>query len=264
MRRLAVLAVLLAALPALAGCRPHTVTVAFRPEVGATYRYEVRVRATSTTELAGATPERRDEEVRLIAEHTVLESSRRGVRVRVLVGEPGTAAQVFVVRFDRAAQLESIESTEGAPEEITGALGVPEIFPGAVAAPPSRGLAPGDRWDVDRRILVPGASGPSRLRISGRLVELGLTGGEEVARLDSVATFPFRAVAPTADGVVVLDGRQRIHQEAAYDLGDGAVRSVTATTSGRFDIEVQPPAGTQADPVPGTLTVRVRSETRRL
>lgn len=248
----------------LVACRDHTVALAFRPDIGSTYRYEVRVHAVSTTTLDGQDPERTEEEVRLIAEHTVLDAGPDGVRVQVLVGEPGTSAQVFVVEFNRAHQLESIESTEGVPADVVGALGVPEIFPGGAGGPPARRLAPGERWSVDRRITVPGAQQPSRLRVSGRLTELGLAGDEEVARVHTETALPFVGTLATAAGVVVLDGRQHIDQRATYDLDDGAVRSVRATTAGTFDIRVQPPSGTIAEPVPGTLEVRVTSRTRRL
>jgi hypothetical protein len=260
-RRLAACALLLGL---LAGCRPDTVAVSFRPKVGTTYRYEIRVKATSITSLEGSAPARKVEEVRLVAVHTVLAAGPDGARVRVLVGEPDTAAQAFIVRFDRAAQLESIDSVEGASAEIVGAVGVPEIFPGATGAPAGRRLAPGDRWTVDHTVAVPGAEQRSRLRVRGRLVELGLAGHEKVARVSSTAELPLRASAAAAGGLLVLDGDQRIEQRAAYDLDDGAVRGARTTTTGRFDIEVQPPAGTVATAVPGTLDVRVTSTTRRL
>lgn len=261
MRRLAGCALLLGF---LVGCRPDTVAVAFRPKVGTTYRYVIDVKATSTTTLEGSDADRKVEDLRLVAEHTVLAAGPKGVRVRVLVGEPGTTAQAFVVRFDRAAQLQSIESVEGASAEIVGALGVPEIFPGATGAPAGRELAPGDRWHVDREVDVPGAEVPSRLRVEGRLVELGLAGDEKVARVSSTARLPLRASAGASGGLLVLDGTQRIAQRATYDLDDGAVRRASTTTTGRFHIQVRPPAGTIATPVPGTLDVRVTSSTRRL
>ena len=261
MRRLAALALLPLVLVA---CRDHTVALAFRPDIGSTYRYEVRVHAVSTTTLEGQEPERTDEEVRLIAEHTVLNAGPDGVRVQVLVGEPGTAAQVFLLEFNRSAQLESIESTEGVPADVVGALGLTEIFPGGAGGPPDRRLAPGDAWTVDRRITLPGAQDPSRLRVSGHLAELGRAGDEDVARVDTSTEVPFRGTLATSTGVVVLEGRQHVEQRATYDLDDGAVRSVRATTTGTFDVLVQPPSGTIAESVPGTLEVRVTSRTRRL
>lgn len=247
-------------LAVLAGCRPGTVAVSFRPDAGATYRYDVDVKSVSTTTLEGHRPDRKTEQVRLVAEHTVLDAGPHGVRLRILVGEPGSVAQIFVVRFNRAAQLESIESTEGASTEVAGVLGVPEIFPAAAGAPPGRRLAPGDTWSSTREVSVPGADRPSRLRVRGRLVELGRVGDEDVARIRTTADLPLRATSDSLD----LDGHQRITQRATYDIDDGAVRSAHATTVGRFTVKVRPPAGTSAAPVPGTLEVRLTSTTRRL
>jgi hypothetical protein len=260
-RRLAACALLLGV---LAGCKPDTVVVSFRPKVGTTYRYVIDVKSTSTTAIQGSAPDTKVEQVQLLAEHTVLESGPDGVRVRVRVGEPGAAPQSFVVRFDRSAQLESIESAEDASAEIVGALGVPEIFPGATGPPAGRRLAPGDRWHVDARVEVPGTERASRLRVDGRLAELGLAGDAEVARIRSTAHLPLRATASASGGLLVLDGDQRIDQRATYDLDDGSVRSAHTTTTGHFEIEVQPPSGTIAAAVPGTLDVRVTSSTRRL
>jgi hypothetical protein len=259
-RRLAVLL----AITFVAGCRPDTVAVSFRPAVGALYRYEIRVHAVSTTALEGRDPERKDEQVRLVSEHTVLDAGKAGVRVRVLVGEPGELAQSFVVRFDRAAQLRSVESAEGAAPDIVGALGVPEIAPGATGAPPGRRLAPGDSWDVVRRVAIPGSSRPARLHTHGTLRELGIEGDEEVARLRSTTDLPIEASTSSELGTLDLSGAQRIVQRVTYDLDDGSVRRATATTTGRFTIRLLPPTGETSVAIPGTLIVRVTSTTRRL
>jgi hypothetical protein len=255
-RRLAAVAAVLL----LAGCRAETVTVSFRPEVGATYRYEIEVTAETITRLEGSPLSRRTEQVQLVEDQTVLQRDADGVEVHVVVGEPGTAGQAFVVRLGRAAQLESITSTEGATPDVVGALGVNEIVPGTAGAPPGRALSPGERWRSSRWVQVPGAEGRTRLRTTGRLTELGLDGDIEVARFRSTTTLQLRATV----GSLELRGRQRIDQQAVYDLADGAVRRVTATTEGRFAIRALPPPGTDAQPVPGTLVVRVTSRTRRL
>ena len=261
MRRLAAA---LLAFAFLVGCRPDTVAVSFRPPVGAVYRYEIRVQAESTTTLEDGAPERKEEEVRLVSEHTVLASGRDGVRVRVLVGEPGELAQAFVVNFDRGAQLRSVESTEDASSDVVGALGVPEIAPGATGVPPGKRLAPGDTWDVTRQVVVPGADHPARLHTEGRLRELGVEGHEKVARVRSTTDLPIDASTTSERGSLRLDGTQRITQRATYDLDDGAVRRATATTVGRFRIFLLPPNDAGAEPIPGTLVVRVTSTTRRL
>jgi hypothetical protein len=255
--------VLVIVLLVVAGCRPDTVRVRFRPEVGASYRYVIDVHSMTTTRIQGTPAQRRDERVRLVAEHTVLSRDSTGVRVRVVVGEPGKAPQSFVVRFDAGAQLESIESVEGDSPDIVGALGVPEIFPGATGPPPRR-LAPGDTWRSNRRVRVPGATGASRLRVDGRLDQLGVAGTHDVARVVSTARLPLTTAAITDDGLLHLDGAQRIDERSVYDLDDGAVRSVRATTVGHFRLRVEPVGLTPATEVPGQLDLRVTSTTKRV
>lgn len=259
MRRLA--AVLLA-LPLVASCRAHTVEVTFRPEVDAVYRYEVTVTSRSETRLDGEEPEVQEDRVVLQSQHTVLDAGPSGVRVRVVLAQEGTVPRAFVVRFDRAAQLESVEAVEGPTGDAAGGLGISEIFPTAAGAPPDRSLAPGDRWGVDDAVVVPGADGPARLRGEGRLVELGVVEGHDVARLVSRATL--RIASSAAVGDLSLAGEQVIEQRATYDLVDGSVRSARSTTVGRYDVEVLPPVGTGGDAVSGTLEVRVTSTTKRL
>ena len=249
----------------LAACRDDTVQLAFRPEVGAVYRYEVTVRSTSEVRLPGSAPERRDEEVVLQSEHTVLDAGADGVRVQVILGDASGRVRTFVVRFDRAAQLESIESDDTIPDEVAGLLGISEIFPAAAVAPPDGSLAPGERWTIEDRVTVPGSADRARLSGAGRLVGLGIEGDHEVARLATTSVLRFRLEQrATAGEVVVLDGEQETEQRAAHDLIDGAVRSSSSTTDGVFDLEIRPPLGELRDPVRGTLTVRVTSRTVRL
>jgi hypothetical protein len=237
------------------------VSVTFRPQVGDTYRYEVTVTSRSETRLEGEAPDVREDRVVLQSQHTVIEAGDEGVLVRVVLAQAGTVPQAFVVRFDRSAQLESVEAVEG-PTDETGGLGLSEIFPTAAGAPPDRPLQPGDRWDVDDQVLVPGSVRPARLRGTGRLVELGVVDGNPVARLASTATL--RLSSGSATGDLSLAGEQVIEQRATYDLADGSVRSARSTTLGTYAVEVRPPVGSGSGPVPGTLEVRIESSTRRL
>jgi len=255
----------LAVLVLLVGCRDDTVEVTFQPSVGDVYRYKVTVRSTSEVRLPGEEPETRDEEIVLQSEHTVLAAGDDGVRVQVILGDASGSVRTFVVRFDRAAQLESIESDDTVPDDEAGVLGISEIFPAAAGAPPEGALSPGERWTIDDRVVIPGAVSAARLTGRGRLAALGFEDGEEVARLTTSSILRFRSEQEAADGeVVVLDGAQVTDQRAAHDLADGALRSSSSTTEGRFDLEIRPPYGQRRDPVRGTLTVRVSSETIRL
>lgn len=256
-----------AVLPALLGltaCEEGTVRLTFRPEVGATYRYEVEVRTVSETDLGGTGPERREEDVVLTASHTVLRSGDDGVQVRVRLESPGAPEQVFEVQFDRAAQLEAVKSIVGVPDERLGTLGISEIFPAAAGAPPDRPLAPGASWVIDDAIKLPQTGADTRLRGSGRLVELDVVGDEKVARLVSAAKLPLESVLPTAGGILRLEGTQVTDYTATHDLDDGAVREATSDTVGSFRLEVAPLGATDAEPVSGSLRVEVSSRTRLL
>ncbi|MDP9005600.1 MAG: hypothetical protein M3N15_01620 [Actinomycetota bacterium] len=254
-----------AALPTLLGltaCEEGTVRLTFRPEVGATYRYEVEVRTVSEVDLGGAAPERREEDVMLSAVHTVLRSGDDGVQVRVLLQSPGEPEQVFEVMFDRAAQLEAVQSIEGVPAERLATLGISEIFPAAAGAPPDRPLAPGASWVIDDAIALPQTASDTRLRGSGRLVELDVVGDEEVARLVSAARLPLESVLPTPGGMLRLEGEQITDYTATHDLDDGAVREATSDTVGEFRLEVAPVGTADVAPVAGSLRVEVSSRTR--
>jgi hypothetical protein len=185
----------------------------------------------------------------------VLDVSGDVVRVRVVLERAGSGARTYVMRFDRAAQLTEVESVEGIPAAALGQLGLSEIFPAAAAAPPSRPLAPGDRWRIDDTVRLPGMDAPARLRGAGRLVELGVVDGHDTATVRSTFTVPVE----TAE----LRGTQRTELTTVYDLADGAVRVVTARTTGRFAVTLSPPDGEAGDALEGTLTLELRSETRR-
>ncbi|HEV2070781.1 MAG TPA: hypothetical protein VGR26_13390 [Acidimicrobiales bacterium] len=247
----------------LVSCREGTVRLTFRPEAGTTYRYEVEVRTVSEVRMGTGAPEIREEDVVLTAEHTVLRAGEDGVEVRVLLQEPGGPERVFEVVFDRAAQLEEVQSIEGVPDDRLGTLGISEIFPAAAGAPPDRPLAPGASWIIDDAIQLPdGSAAATELTGSGRLVELAVVEGVEVARLASAARLPLESMQASPAGSLHLSGSQVTEYAATHDLDDGAVREATSNTVGNFDLEIGPPLGFDSEPVSGTLRVEVSSSTR--
>jgi hypothetical protein len=250
---------------AVAACEPGTVTLTFRPAAGQELDYDSDVRTSSTTDLPdcdGGTPRTRSERSRQHAHQTVLSAGDDGVVVRVeLGGQLGT--RTFTVRFDRAAQLTSIEEVEGIPSEALGPLGLSEIFPAAAGAPPDEPLAPGDRWTIDDEVVLPGETEPTRLRGDGHLVELGVEDGHDVATIETSTVLPVRTTTADANGTRTLDGEQRTEVTATYDLADGALRRARAVTTHDFTLTLGPPAGGAGAPCTGTLDVVVRSEIRR-
>ena len=250
------------AITGLTGCRPDTVRVAFRPPVGARFRYQVDVTKTTTIRLGPDAPQRTVDQARLEADETVLASGPEGVRVSVELRRAGSAARHFVVLFDRAAQLTAVESIEGLPASILEPFGLSEIFPAAAGAPPARPLAAGERWRIDDQLQLAG-SAPARLRGGGHLVRLGVVRGHEVASISTLTRLPVTTSTDLQGGHLTLTGVENTASDATRDLGDGAVEKASSTTSGTYRVELTP-STSQGTPVAGRMTIEVRSRTRRL
>jgi hypothetical protein len=183
--------------------------------------------------------------------------------VRVQLSGPNLGARTFVVRLDRAGQLAEVQRIEDLPAQALGSIGLTEIFPAAAGAPPAAPLSPGERWVVDEPVSLPGQP-RTRLRGSGRLTELGVVDGEEVATIDSTFRLAVQGTTELEQGSFALDGSQSTTATATHRLADGAVEEVRAVTRGRYRLTLLPPAGTSGPAVPGTLTVLVRSHTIRV
>lgn len=243
-------------------CRPDGVHLGFRPAPGAHYSYRVEVHAEVTTRIGadGQTQRRVDDDV-LFADHAVLSAGGRSSRVEVRLHGPGQPSRTFVVSLDRFAQLAEVQTIEGLPASALGTLGLSEIFPAAAGAPPDRLLSPGERWRIDEPVALPGAS-PSRLQGEGRLVELGVVAGREVARVDSTFRLPVARSSEESQGRIVLNGEQVVHSRSLSGVADGAVEEVRTDTRATYTLQLLPRGSDSS--VPGELIVVVRSVTKRL
>ena len=246
----------------LTACRPHTVEIAYRPQAGARYAYEVHVESSTTTNLPDQAARKTADEFVLTAGHRVLDAGATGSRVEVRLESPGREPRTFIVRLDRAAQLSEVQRIEGLPAQVLGNLGLSEIFPAAAGAPPRRRLAPGDRWRIDEPVQLAGSE-RVRLKGEGRLAALGVIDGRDVATIESSVRLPVRSALSEAGRDIVLVGTQRTTMTSTHALADGAVETVEAVTRGRFDLVLQPPEGANVSPVRGTLELEIKSTTKR-
>jgi len=256
-------AVALAAGLGLTGCEKEAVRVGFRPPAGATYRYEIRVQSTTTTNLGDAEPERSMDDVVLESRDTVLESGPNAVRVQVQLVREGSPDRTFIVRFDRGAQLAGVEAVDGLPPDVLGSGGFPEFLPAAATAPPDRSLSAGEKWKIDAST---GASGTARARLvgMGQLVKVTNAGGHKAASIKASTTLPLSSTRRLGDASVTLEGGESTESTATRALADGAVEESSSVTKGTFRVSLNPKPGGQAEPVTGTISVEVRSQTRRL
>ena len=248
-----------------AACADDRVQVAFRPPAGSAQAYEVRVEAESRSEIEGRAPERTREEARLRTAHAVLPSGGGpGTRVRVeLRGAGDPAPATFVVVLDGAARLVRVEAADGGPADLLGVFGLAEIFPAAAGGPPGR-LAPGEAWTIDEPVELPGAA-PARLRGRGRLVELGVVDGRDVAVVETFTELSVRRAArDTPTGPLELRGVQTTRSRTSHAVGDGAVERAESVTRGEFEVDLLPPGGDPALAVHGRISVTVHSTTRRV
>jgi hypothetical protein len=242
----------------LAACAPGTVRLAFAAHPGARFRYAVDVHAETVTVIPGQPGSRQVTDQHLTADHRVVSADRSGVVVDVRLQGEGVPERTFRVRLDRTASLTQVERVDDLPVEVLGELGLSEVFPAAAGAPPNRPLRPGTRWSLDQPVRLNGAP-PARLTGSGSLDRLGVVNGRRVATISTTYTLPVRQQVESS----TLDGSARTEISATRSVSDGAIEVVSALTMARFSLTVNPPPGINGVPIAGTLTVEVRSTTRR-
>jgi hypothetical protein len=194
---------------------------------------------------------------------TVLSSGPDEVRVRVELRRSGSADRVFQVRFDRGAQLAGVDAVDGLPPAVLGPAGLPEFLPAAATAPPDRPLSTGETWKIDVAPTLPGAEAV-RLEGTGRLVKVGSSGGRKVASIKAETRLPLSSTSKVGDATVTLSGTETTESTAMRALDDGAVQEASSVTKGTYSLSLAPRAGANGAPVSGTMSVEIRSQTRRL
>lgn len=261
-RRVAVACLALTAI-GLSACAPGTVKIAFSPEEGAAYAYVIEVESETTTLVSGQEPRHSSNTFTLRAKHEVQSTDSDGSEVRVTLQAAGGEPRQLLVRLDRAAQLTEVVQVEGLPAEVLGELGLSEIFPAAVGAPPKGPLRPGTTWEVDDPVQITG-SPRAQLTGVGRLEALDVINGTKVAVVRSSYRLPVSRTSDDANSSRTIEGQQTTRSRTTYDLGDGSVLSADAESLGRFTLELRPPGSDIGPSLAGSLEVRVRSVTKRV
>lgn len=255
--------VAVAGLALLSACAPGTVEIAFSPEEGAVYGYVIEVESETTTQVTGQETRHSSNTFTLRAKHEVQSTDDEGSEVRVTLEAAGGDPRQLLVRLDRAAQLTEVVQVEGLPAEVLGELGLSEIFPAAVGAPPEGPLRPGTTWEVDDPVQI---TGSPRVRLAGvgRLESLDVINGEDVAIVRNSYRLPVSRTSEDASSSQTIKGQQTTRSRTTYDLEDGSVVSGEAESLGRFSLELRPPGSDIGPSLAGSLEVRVRSVTRRV
>lgn len=252
-RRLATAAALLGALLAGSACRPGTITVEPRVEVGDRARYRYEIEATITSALEGDEPTTTEIATELLADQEVVAITEDGARAQVTLRRDGAAPRQAQVLLDRSGAIRSVELVEGL---ASGGLGLAELgslLPPS-SLPPASPLAPGARWKISEG----GLDG------RGRLDRVGIIDGEEVAVVETSVVEALREAVVAGPSEATIDGELRSVGTAAYDLAGGAVRRSSARSRSEVRARIQPPAGVEAEPVDATITYDIRVRVTRL
>ncbi len=247
-RRVAATVLLLVAAAASGACRPHTVDLGFRPDVGERYAYRYEIDAVVRQVVPGDEPDVTDIDTDLFVEQHVEALTDEGVRVAVELRSEGGAPRSVVVLLDRAGSLEGIELVERLPGPA------PSFAAGAGAlAIPERSLAPGERWHVGG----PGAAGTAQLE------RLGVVDGADVAVVRAELTEEVDELLDAAGGAA-LRGTRSSDSTTSYDIADGAVRRSVSVSHAELTARIEPPEGVEAEPVDVTITYDVQVRVTRL
>ena len=263
MRRVALLLLPAVAFGALTACDEESVHVGFRPEAGASYRYEIKVQSITTTMLGDEAPERTVDEITLESRDTVLSAGAEEIRVEVRLRRAGSPDRTFRVRFDRAAQLAGVDQIDGLPPEVLGPVALPEFLPAAATAPPDRPLTPGETWKIEALPHLPGAP-PVPLEGTGKLVKVMTSGGRKMASITAETSRPMSGVTQVGDATVTLTGTETTQSKATRALDDGSVHEASSVTKGTYSLSLLPQGASAGVPLTGTMSVEIRSQTRRL
>ncbi|MGI8809251.1 MAG: hypothetical protein ACR2KK_15720 [Acidimicrobiales bacterium] len=248
---------------ALTACdKQDAIHVGFRPETGASYRYEVKVQSVTTTLLGDEAPERSVDDVTLESRDTVLSAGPGEVKVQVQLRRAGSPDRTFLVRFDRNAQLAGVDAVDGLPPQVLGASAFPEFLPAAATAPPDRPLSPGEKWKIDATPTLPGAESV-RLEGSGRLEKVTTSGGRKVASIKAQTRLPLSSTSRVGDATVTISGMETTESAATRALADGVVQEASSVTRGTYKVVLSPQPGGGL-PVTGSMSVEIRSQTKRL
>ncbi|MEX2293036.1 MAG: hypothetical protein WD691_04550 [Acidimicrobiales bacterium] len=254
-RRLVIdsLAIALVVIGALSGCSPGTVRINAAPVVGerAVFRYEID--ATITRALDGEEPTTTRFTSTLLADQEVVAITEDGVEADITLRRDGTAPRSARVILDRTGAIRSIELVAGLESDELGLAELGSLLP-PVVAPPTRRLAPGERWTISEG-AVDG---------HGRLTRLGIIDDAKVAVVRTSVTEAIDDAVAGATSSATLRGELRSVATAAYDLADGSARRSSARSRGLVTALIEPPPWIDAVPAQGTISYDIRVEATRL
>lgn len=244
-------------LVAAGACRPDTVDLGYRyPEGALTYR--MKARASAEWDIGG--PGRGSYAVTFSVTETVRSTATDSAVVTVEMEptdvvenglpSPGSEERSFALRIGpngevlEVLEVDGIEAEALDPDEL--------IFIGTYRPPlPQERVRLGDEWEAEQEVRL--GSVFQQFVTTGHLDSLDRDDRGKIARLDYAGEGPLVWNTVLPQGEAELVGSAATTSDAELDIDGGFLRSASSSTSGQFEVRVDP--GGQQAPITGTLNL---------
>lgn len=252
--RVVVLSVVTASLAT--ACRPDTVTLAYRYPAQQTISYRMDAHASAEWDIGG--PGSGSYDVAFEVTETVESSGGDGVVVSVLMvpleveeqglPSPGAKRRSFALRIDPNGEVLEVLEVDGVPAT---ALDPDELaFIGTYRPPlPPEPIKLRDTWRSEREVQLGAVF--QQVASTGELDGLRRDPQGRIARLRYAGEGPLAWATTLPQGEAELTGSATSKSEAELDIDGGFLRTASSTTSGTFEVRVDP--GGETAPIVGTL-----------
>ena len=248
-------------------CRPDTVELAYRypPEGAITYRMDAH--ASAEWDIGGRGGGSYD--VTFEVTETVESTEGDAVVVSVLMvplevqeqglPSPGAKRRSFALRIDPNGEVLEVLEVDGVPAQ---ALDPDELaFIGTYRPPlPVEPIRLRDTWRSEQEVQL--GSVFQQVASTGELDGLRRDDKGRIARLTYSGEGPLVWATTLPQGEAELTGSATSESEAELDLDGGFLRRASSTTSGTFEVRVDP--GGERAPIVGTLLLDLELDLQKI
>lgn len=267
MKALKVLALSVSLALAATACRPDTVELAYRYPTEGTITYRMDAHASAEWDIGGKGGGSYD--VAFEVTETVESSEGDGVVVSVLMvpleveeqglPSPGAKQRSFALRIDPNGEVLEVLEVDGVPAQ---ALDADELaFIGTYRPPlPVDPIRLHDTWRSEQEVQL--GSVFQQVASTGELDGLRRDGEDPIARLAYSGEGPLVWATTLPQGEAELTGSATSESEAELDINGGFLRAASSTTSGTFEVRVDP--GGERAPIVGTLRLDLDLDLRKV
>jgi hypothetical protein len=171
---------------------------------------------------------------------------------------PGYDERSFSLRLAPNGEVLEVLEVDGVP---ASALDTDELaFIGTYRPPlPDRRVRVGDSWEAEQALALEDVF--QELVTVGRLERFVPGERDEVAGVSFKGQGPLRWTISLPEGEARLTGTASVTGTALIDMGEGLLRSARSSTSGEFEVTVQPSDG--SEPIAGSMHLTLGLVVRR-